>query len=91
MAYEYGGPAEVYTADERTMLESFLDHYRNVVVSKVRGVGEDDARRRVVASLTTLGGLLRHLRRVEMSWFEHRLGQASLDELPYLTLGLRRA
>lgn len=85
MTYTYGGPAGVYTADERPMLESFLDHYRAVVVAKVRGVSEEDARRRVVASPTTLGGLLRHLRRVEMSWFEHRLAQKTLDELPYLT------
>jgi hypothetical protein len=82
--YAYAVPTGVYTADERTTLESFLDHYRTVVVAKVRGVDEDDARRRTVASLTTLGGLLRHLRRVEMSWFEHRLGQTPLDELPFL-------
>ena len=85
MTYAYGGPAGIYTAAERPMIESFLDHYRTVVVAKVRGVSEDEVRRRQVPSLTTLGGLLRHLRRVEMSWFEHRLAQAPLDDLPYLT------
>lgn len=84
MSYTYSEPEGVHTADERTMLEGFLDHYRLVVVNKVRGVSQDDARRRLVPSLTTLAGLLRHLRRVEMSWFEHRLAQTPLDELPYL-------
>lgn len=84
MVYRYEGPDETGTADERPMLESFLDHYREVVVAKVRGVSEDDARRRLVPSLTTLGGLLRHLRRAEMSWFEHRLPATPLEDLPYL-------
>lgn len=84
MVYTYEGPAGASTAGERAMLESFLDHYRVVVVAKVRGVGEDDARKRLVPSLTTLGGLLRHLRRVEMSWFEHRLAETPVEDLPYL-------
>lgn len=82
--YTYGDPDELLTADERPMLEGFLDHYRDVMVAKVRGVSEEDARKRLVASLTTLGGLLRHVRRVEMSWFEHRLAQTPLEELPFL-------
>lgn len=84
VVYRYDGPDGAGTADERPMLESFLDHYRDVVVAKVRGVSEDDARRRLVPSLTTLGGLLRHLRRAEMSWFEQRLPATPLEDLPYL-------
>lgn len=84
MAYTYGDPDELLTADERTMLEGFLDHYRRVMVAKVRGVSEEDARKRLVDSLTTLGGLLRHMRRVEMSWFAHRLAQTPVEALPYL-------
>lgn len=84
MAYTYDGPSGVSTADERPMLEGFLDHYRAVMVAKVDGLGEADARRRLVPSSTTLGGLLRHLRRAEMSWFEHRLAQIAVEELAYL-------
>lgn len=62
--------AALLTADERTALEGFLDHYRDVMVRKVRGVSEQDARKHLVPSATTLGGLLKHLRWVEHWWFE---------------------
>lgn len=71
-------------ADERTTLDTFLDFYRDAVVRKVRGVSEEDARRQLVSSQTTLASLTKHLARVEMSWFQHRLAQTPLEELPYL-------
>ena len=71
-------------ADERTTLTAFLDYYREAVKAKVRGVSEEDARRRLVPSQTTLASLIKHLARVETSWFQHRLGQVPLEELPYL-------
>lgn len=71
-------------ADERTTLEAFLDFYRDAIKRKVRGVSEEDARRRLVPSETTLASLIKHLARVEMSWFQHRLAQTPLEELPYL-------
>jgi hypothetical protein len=71
-------------ADERTTLNAFLDYYREAVKAKVRGLSEEDARRRLVPSQTTLASLIKHLARVEMSWFQHRLGQIPLEELPYL-------
>ncbi|MGH3951177.1 MAG: DinB family protein [Pseudonocardiaceae bacterium] len=58
------------TADERTTLEAFLDHYRDLIKRKVGGVSEEDARRRLVPSATTLGGLIKHLRWVEYRWFQ---------------------
>ena len=71
-------------ADERTTLEAFLDYYREAMKAKVRGVSEEDARRRLVPSPTTLASLIKHLARVEMSWFQHRLAQTPLEDLPYL-------
>lgn len=71
-------------ADERTTLAAFLDYYREAIKAKVRGVSEEDARRRLVPTQTTLASLIKHLARVEMSWFQHRLGQIPLEELPYL-------
>ena len=71
-------------ADERTTLDAFLDYYRHAVTAKVRGVSDEDARRRLVPSETTLASLIKHLARVEMSWFEHRLAQTPLEQLPYL-------
>jgi uncharacterized damage-inducible protein DinB len=71
-------------ADERTTLVAFLDYYREAIKAKVRGVSEDDAHRRLVPSQTTLASLIKHLARVEMSWFQHRLGQIPVEELPNL-------
>jgi uncharacterized damage-inducible protein DinB len=71
-------------ADERTTLEVFLDYYREAVKAKLRGVSEEEARRRLVPSATTLAGLIKHLCRVEASWFQHRLAQVSSEELPPL-------
>jgi hypothetical protein len=73
-------------ADERTTLGAFLDYYREAVKAKVSGVSEEDARRRVVPSATTLAGLIKHLGRVEVSWFQHRLAQIPAEDLPALRL-----
>jgi uncharacterized damage-inducible protein DinB len=69
-------------ADERTVLEAFLDYYREAVVRKVRGVSEEDARRRLVGSATTLGGIVKHLRWVELNWFQRVLAGRPDADLP---------
>ena len=71
-------------ADERTTLDAFLDFYRAAFVAKVRGLSDDEANRRLVPSQTTLASLVKHMARVEMSWFEHRLAGTPLERLPYL-------
>lgn len=71
-------------ADERTTLAAFLDFYREVIKAKARGLSEEEARRRLVPSDTSLAGLLKHLARVEASWFQHRLAQVPLENVPIL-------
>jgi hypothetical protein len=71
-------------ADERTTLNAFLDYYRDALKTKLHGLSEEEANRRLVPSDTTLASLVKHLTRVEISWFQHRLAQTSLDDLPYL-------
>lgn len=71
---------QVYDATERETLEAFLDYLRDAMVRKARGVSEEDARRRFVPSVTTLGGLIKHLRWVEQGWFAEQVGQ--LPDLP---------
>lgn len=61
------------TSGERATLESFLDDYRDIVVRKVAGLSDSDARRRLVTSQTTVGGLIKHLRWVEYGWFRQLL------------------
>lgn len=65
------------------MLESFLNFYRKVVVSKVSGVPTEDAKRRLVPSSTTLAGVLRHLAVVERNWFQHIVARqlAPIDDV----------
>jgi hypothetical protein len=69
----------VATAAERPMLEVWLDTHRDNVVDKITGRSEVDIRRRLVPSLTTVGGVVKHLRWVETGWFEYLLGAHSGD------------
>jgi uncharacterized damage-inducible protein DinB len=69
------------TGTEREVLEAFLDFYRGVIVRKVAGLSEDEARRRLVPSMTTLAGLLKHLTGVERGWFQRRLAQRSVEQV----------
>jgi hypothetical protein len=72
----------VSTADERVILETFLDLYRDIVKRKVRGVSEEDAARRLVPSATTLAGIVKHLRWVELNWFQRVLAGRAEEEMP---------
>jgi len=65
--------------DERALLEAFLDDYRDIVVRKVSNLSDADARRRLVASPTTVGGLVKHLRWAEYGWFDQLLQERSDD------------
>ena len=44
-------------AAERETLEEFLEYHRRALSGKLRGLSEEDARRRLVPSSTTLLGL----------------------------------
>jgi uncharacterized damage-inducible protein DinB len=61
-------PPEVM-ADEKTTLLTFLDYLRDAVVEKLVGVTDEDARRPLVASGTSLLWLVKHLTAVESAWF----------------------
>jgi uncharacterized damage-inducible protein DinB len=57
-------------ADERTMLESWLDFHRQTLLMKCAGLSAEQLKRRsVVPSTLTLHGLLRHMAEVEREWF----------------------
>lgn len=75
------------TAGERQQLEAFLEYYREVITAKLRGLGEQDARRRLVPSLTTPIGLAKHAAAVERGWFQHRLGQRPREEITGNSVG----
>jgi hypothetical protein len=68
-------------AGERETLEVFLEYHRTALPGKLRGLSEEDARRRLVPSLTTLLGLVSHAAAVERNWFQHYLGGKPREEI----------
>ena len=59
-----------WRADERPMLDAFLDDYRLELRSTLQGLTEEQARRSLVPSMTTLLGLVKHATFVELAWFD---------------------
>ncbi|WP_018599935.1 DUF664 domain-containing protein [Mycobacterium sp. 155] len=45
---------------ERVIIENMLDHNREALIETVRGLSDADARRQLVASLTTPISLIKH-------------------------------
>jgi Protein of unknown function (DUF664) len=71
----------VATGTEREVLEAFLDFHREVLVRKVSGVSEQQARYRRVPSRTTLAGLVKHMTGVERGWFQHVLAGRPAEQI----------
>ncbi|SDD84557.1 DinB family protein [Auraticoccus monumenti] len=66
---EGADPFTVGEAGERVQLEAFLDHYRAALEATLDGLSEEEARRSLVPSRTTLLGLVKHLVFVQGVWF----------------------
>ena len=64
---------------EKETLLAFLGYLRTSVDRKMEGVSDDDARRALVASGTTLLGLLKHLAFVEVYWAQRRFAGSDVD------------
>jgi uncharacterized damage-inducible protein DinB len=64
-----------YEADERTMLNSWLEYQRATLAYKCEGLTDDQLRTRSVPpSSLSLLGLVRHMAEVELNWFRFWLG-----------------
>ena len=61
------------------MLAGFLDHYRATVLELCLGLSEEDLRRSVVPSGTTLLGIVKHLAYVELGWFTENVANQPVD------------
>ena len=68
-------------ADERTQIEQFLETNREELVEAVEGLSDEQARRRLMPSLTTPLGLLKHVTWAEQVWFHVALAGRTRDEL----------
>ncbi len=63
-----------FQADERTMLEAWLDFHRATLLVKCDGLSDEQLKMRSVPpSSLTLLGLVRHMTSVERGWFRHCL------------------
>jgi len=67
---DHNVPAVV--SGERDTLLAFLGYLRTSIDGKLEGLSDEDARRRLVASGTTLLGLAKHLAFVEVYWAQRR-------------------
>src|SRR4026209_870940 len=75
------GSFDVPLDDERTQLEAFVEEYRSALEATVDGLTEEQARRRLVPSATTLLGLLKHVTWMQRVWFEECVGGRPRREL----------
>ncbi|CAN5584125.1 DinB family protein [soil metagenome] len=67
MMERYGAPV---AGAEKEVLTGFLDHYRATILAICEGLSDEDLRRPMVPSGTTLLGMIKHLAYVERGWFQ---------------------
>lgn len=68
------------SADERTMLNAFLDYYRAAMFDIADGLDATQMSQRLEPSTLTIGGLLHHLAIVEEWWFNEVLANNPQSE-----------
>jgi uncharacterized damage-inducible protein DinB len=71
-----------FTGAEKESLKVSLDRHRDAVLWKLEGLGDDDLRRPMVPSGTSLLGLVKHLAAVEYGWFCDTVGRDT-EPLPF--------
>ena len=79
------GPFNLLTADERAQLDAFVEDYRSRFDTLLDGLSEEQARRRLVPSATTLLGLLKHVTWMQRVWFEGCVGNVARGDLGLVT------
>ncbi len=71
-----------YVADERTMLDGWLDYHRQTLLSKCAGLTAEQLKlRNVEPSTLSLLGLVRHMAEVERWWFRRRFAGEGIGHL----------
>jgi uncharacterized damage-inducible protein DinB len=66
-------------AGEKETLIDFLDYLRESIIIKATGLSEEDVRKRLVQSDTTLLWLVKHMVGVEMAWFQRSFMGRDVD------------
>lgn len=73
--------ANEWTDDLRGRLDELVDEYRAALRASLDGLTEEQARRRLVPSKTTLLGLVKHVTYVEGVWFDQAVTGRSYAEI----------
>lgn len=71
----------VINQSARVQFDTFLDEHRRALNECLDGLTEEQARRRLVASRTTLLGLVKHATFVEKVWFDEAITCRSRAEI----------
>jgi hypothetical protein len=73
--------ASHWTADLRERIDELIDGYRAALHDSLDGLTEEEARRALVPSRTTLLGLVKHATFVEGVWFDQAVTGRSYAEI----------
>jgi uncharacterized damage-inducible protein DinB len=74
--------SEPFVADERAMLQGWLDWHRDTLLFKCAGLTAEQLKRASAEpSNLTLLGLVRHMAEVERAWFRRRVAGAELEAI----------
>ncbi|MFD5464492.1 DinB family protein [Kitasatospora sp. NPDC127059] len=71
-----------FTGEEKESLHAALDRHRDAVLWKVQGLDDEQLRRPLTPSGTTLLGLVKHLGGAELGWFRETFGRET-GPLPF--------
>jgi hypothetical protein len=72
---------DVIDQPARAQFEAFIDEHRRDLNNCLDGLTEEQARRSLVASRTTLLGLVKHVTFVEQVWFDEAVTRRSRSEI----------
>src|ERR1043165_7679188 len=72
---------DVINSPVKVQLETFVDEHRTALRDSLDGLTEEQARRSLVASRTTLLGLVKHATFVEKVWFDEAVTCRSRAEI----------
>jgi hypothetical protein len=70
-----------WTAEQRRRIEELIDEYRVALHDSLNDLTEEEARRRLVPSKTTLLGLVKHACFVEGVWFDQAITGRSYAQI----------
>ncbi|NGM15174.1 DinB family protein [Verrucosispora sioxanthis] len=72
---------QVVAQPAKAQFEAFIDEHRRALTSCLDGLTEEQARRSLVVSRTTLLGLVKHATFVEKVWFDEAVTRRSRAEI----------